>query len=124
MDDLKNAWRLNNHPVIVIASTSEIDRLPVSILKIFKHEINLEVDNKILSSSSTFQRQFLQAPTEAERLALLSDLLKDLILSPDVSLKYIATQTAALLASDLVYLIDMVQTIAMRRTLDMCVILK
>lgn len=54
MDDFKNAWRLNNHPVIVVASTSEFHPLPVPVLKLFQHEINLEVDKQssilILSS--------------------------------------------------------------------------
>lgn len=34
---------------------------------------------------------------------------------------HISTQTAALLASDLVYLIDTVQSISLKRTLDLCV---
>ncbi|GJJ12495.1 hypothetical protein Clacol_006737 [Clathrus columnatus] len=95
--DLKFAWRSNNHPVILMASTSEIDRVPVSVLGSFKHEFTFE------------------APAEAERLALLAGLVKDFYLSPDVSLKSIALQTAAMLASDLVYLVDMVCTNALKR---------
>lgn len=48
----------------------------------------------------------LQAPAEAERLMKLQSMLSGDILSPDVSVKSLAVQTAALVATDLADLCD------------------
>lgn len=47
----------------------------------------------------------LQSPGEGERYEILRSLLTGSILAPDVSLKEVAVQTAALVAADLVDLV-------------------
>ncbi|GAC98613.1 hypothetical protein PHSY_006207 [Pseudozyma hubeiensis SY62] len=73
-------------PVAVFGTTSDPDKCPSGVLGCFKHEV-------------TFN-----APNEAERRAMLEITMKDSILGPDVDLKNLATQTAALVAADLVNL--------------------
>ncbi|SPO32384.1 related to PEX6 - peroxisomal assembly protein [Ustilago trichophora] len=75
-----------NMPVAVFGTTSDPDKCPSGVLGCFKHEV-------------TFN-----APNEAERRAMLEITMKDSILGPDVDLKNLATQTAALVAADLVNL--------------------
>lgn len=67
------------------------------MLTCFKHEITLE------------------APGEAERHEILDCLLDDLIVAPDVSVKEIAIQTAALVAADLANLVSRTKTAAVER---------
>lgn len=57
----------------------------------------------------------LQAPSESERLAMLEVILGDDIISPDVSVKHIAVQTAALVANDLVDLAARARLMATQR---------
>lgn len=73
-------------PVAVFGTTSDPDKCPSGVLGCFKHEV-------------TFN-----APNEAERRAMLEIAMRDSILGPDVDLKNLATQTAALVAADLVNL--------------------
>lgn len=73
-------------PVAVFGTTSDPDKCPSGVLGCFKHEVSFN------------------APNEAERRAILEITLKDSILGPDVDLKNLATQTAALVAADLVNL--------------------
>ncbi len=73
-------------PVAVFGTTSDPDKCPSGVLGCFKHEVAFN------------------APNEAERRAMLEITLKDSILGPDVDLKNLATQTAALVAADLVNL--------------------
>jgi len=80
-----------------MATASEPERIPISVLASFKHEVVFE------------------APNEAERLDILKRLVADVPLSPDVSLKEIATQTAAMVASDLVNLVELAQATALKR---------
>lgn len=61
---------------------------------------------------------FPQAPGEEERLQILRELLKDFPLALDVKIESIATQTAALMAADLVDLIVRVQIAATNRISD------
>ncbi|EPQ30691.1 uncharacterized protein PFL1_01592 [Pseudozyma flocculosa PF-1] len=75
-------------PVAVFGTTSDPDKCPTGVLGCFKHEIAF------------------QAPNEAERLQMLQIALDRVALSPDVDLKNLATQTAALVAADLVNLVS------------------
>ena len=61
---------------------------------------------------------FLQAPDEEERLQILHELLMDFPLALDVKIESVATQTAALVAADLVDLVVRVQTAASNRIVD------
>jgi SpoVK/Ycf46/Vps4 family AAA+-type ATPase len=59
-----------------------------------------------------------QAPNESERYESLNALLVDCNLASDVRLATLATQTAALLASDLVDLVDHAHSNAIERVVD------
>ncbi|EST05947.1 ATPase, AAA-type, core [Kalmanozyma brasiliensis GHG001] len=84
-------------PVAVFGTTSDPDKCPSGVLGCFKHEV-------------TFN-----APNEAERRAMLEITMKDSILGPDVDLKNLATQTAALVAADLVNLASRSKLMSVRR---------
>ena len=53
-----------------------------------------------------------------ERLDILAELLADVPRAPDVSIRAIATQTAAMVASDLVNLVSLVQSISLKRVMS------
>lgn len=97
-------------PVAVFGTTSDPDKCPTGVLGCFKHEISFNVSlsggpvslDRILTQSIC---RLFQAPNEAERLQMLQISLRNLALSPDVDLKNLATQTAALVAADLVNLV-------------------
>lgn len=72
------------HPLLVVATASDSGKIPLSILDQFKHRINCQV------------------PNESQRLAILNSILATAILSPDVSLNELTSQTAAFVPSDLV----------------------
>ncbi|KAK0519341.1 peroxisomal assembly protein, partial [Tilletia horrida] len=84
-------------PIAVFATTSDPDKCPTSVLGCFKHEVAIT------------------APNEAERLEILQTAVKGTALYPDVSLKSLATQTAALVAADLVDLVGRAKLAAMAR---------
>jgi peroxin-6 len=50
-----------------------------------------------------------------ERLDILTRLLKGMPRAPDVSIKAVATQTAAMVASDLVNLVNLAQSTSLKR---------
>jgi peroxin-6 len=85
------------HPVAVFATTCDADKSPIGILACFKHEISLE------------------APNEAERLEIIGNTLVDSVLSPDCSLKSLATQTAAFVPADLASLTARARQAAVER---------
>ncbi|THG96832.1 hypothetical protein EW026_g5078 [Hermanssonia centrifuga] len=87
IESLQEAWALSGFPVIVIGITDHPDQASPQILACFKHTIVFEV------------------PEEGERHVILESLVHDVPLAPDVSLKEIAVQTAALVASDIVDLV-------------------
>lgn len=60
----------------------------------------------------------MQAPNEAARLQIFSSILAADTLSPDVSMNSLATQTAALVASDLVNLCERARRMAVARLLN------
>ncbi|KAF8979816.1 peroxisomal assembly protein [Entomortierella lignicola] len=94
---LGDAFKTMGHPVTVIATTSDIDKVPTSVLGCFLHEIGID------------------APNEAQRLAILKNLTVATPLGPDVSLNALATQTAALVAKDLVDLTGRAGLVAIDR---------
>lgn len=93
------AWKKTGYPLVVVGTASDADKVPVSVLGCFKEELAIE------------------APAETDRLAILQNLLYADALAPDVSVKSIAVQTAALVAGDLVDLVTRVRMTAMDRLL-------
>ncbi|KAH7103789.1 AAA-domain-containing protein [Auriculariales sp. MPI-PUGE-AT-0066] len=102
LEDLQISWRATEHPVFVVATTSEHDRMPPALLACFKHDIVLDT------------------PAEQERLEILQSIVQQSgkVLGPDVSLESLATQTAALVAADLVDLVYRAGLAAIRRGLN------
>ncbi|KAG0308529.1 peroxisomal assembly protein [Dissophora globulifera] len=94
---LGDAFKTMGHPVTVIATTGDIDKVPTSVLGCFLHEIGFD------------------APNEAQRLSILKNLTVTTPLGPDVSLNSLATQTAALVAKDLVDLTGRAGLVAIDR---------
>lgn len=89
IDKLKNkvAATTPYQPVAVFGTTSDAEKCPDGVLACFKHEVTID------------------APNEAERHEILQASAKGSPLSPDANLKEVATQTAALVAADLVDLV-------------------
>ncbi|CAG8479542.1 3558_t:CDS:10, partial [Acaulospora colombiana] len=85
------------HPVLVVGTTSDIDKVPASVIGCFRHEIKFE------------------APDEPSRLEILENLTRETPVAPDVSLSSLATQTAALVAKDLVDLVARAGLAALER---------
>lgn len=75
---------------VLIATTTEIDKVPEGIRGLFTHEIDMT------------------APDEAEREGILRSIIDDagIRLSPDADLGNVAVKTAALVAGDLVDVVD------------------
>ncbi|KAI9280140.1 P-loop containing nucleoside triphosphate hydrolase protein [Umbelopsis sp. AD052] len=97
IQNITNAHSVTGYPVMLVATTSDVDNLPTSILGCFRHELVIE------------------APAEAIRLQMLESLTEKSPLAPDVSLQSLATQTAALVSKDLVDLVGRSGVIAMNR---------
>ncbi|CAG8491490.1 5717_t:CDS:10 [Ambispora leptoticha] len=94
---LVESFKKIGHPVLVIGTTSDIEKIPASVIGCFRHQILFE------------------APAEPVRLAILEQLTIDTPLAPDVSLSSLATQTAALVAKDLADLIARAGLAALER---------
>lgn len=75
---------------VLIATTTEVDKVPEGIRGLFTHEIEMT------------------APDEGEREGILRSIIEDagIRLSPDVDLANVAVKTAALVAGDLVDVVD------------------
>lgn len=75
---------------VLIATTTEVDKVPEGIRGLFTHELEMT------------------APDEKEREGILRGIVEDtgIRLSPDVELSNIAIKTAALVAGDLVDVVD------------------
>lgn len=97
IDGVRKSWGATGYPAIVLGTTCEPASVPLGILACFKHEINFE------------------APNERERLEILSSLLQNSFLAPDVSLVNLATQTAALVAADLTDLVTRAKSRSIER---------
>lgn len=82
---------------VLIATTTEIDKVPDAIRGLFNHELDMS------------------APDEAEREGILQSILADsgMAVSPSVDLASIAVKTAALVAGDLV---DVTERAILNRT--------
>ncbi|KAG2181260.1 hypothetical protein INT43_008843 [Umbelopsis isabellina] len=97
IQNITDSHSSTGYPVMLVATTSDVENLPTSILGCFRHEVVIE------------------APAEAIRLQMLSSLTEKSPLAPDVSLQSLATQTAALVAKDLVDLVARTGVMAMNR---------
>ncbi|KAF1949431.1 AAA-domain-containing protein [Byssothecium circinans] len=75
---------------VLVATTTDIDKVPEGIRGLFTHEIEMS------------------APDEGERQGILRSIIEDsgIRLSPDVDLSSVAVKTAALVAGDLVDVVD------------------
>ncbi|CAL1703853.1 unnamed protein product [Somion occarium] len=83
MENLRENWILTTYPVFVFATTSVTDQVSAPTLALFKHRVVYE------------------SPADSERKTVLETLLAETTLQPDISLKELATETAAFLAGDL-----------------------
>lgn len=97
IQQLNKAHRSTGFPVMVIATTGDIDTLPSSVLSCFRHEVAIN------------------APDESTRLKIMENLLGQSPLSPDISVSNLATQTAALVAKDLVDLVARAGVLSLQR---------
>ncbi|KAJ2554623.1 peroxisomal assembly protein [Coemansia sp. RSA 1933] len=96
--DISRVHRQSGFPIIVIATTSQSDKLPTSLATVFRHEVELSV------------------PDEHTRLMLLNSVAESsLHFAPDADLAYIAQQTASFVARDLAMLIKRAEKHAWRR---------
>ncbi|KAM5535554.1 hypothetical protein V8D89_010721 [Ganoderma adspersum] len=95
---LQPSWNLTGFPVVLVGTTDSHERVPPKILSCFKHEVVFE------------------APGEAERYDILMSVLADSTLAPDVSIKDLAVQTAALVAADLADLVARAKSAAILRS--------
>ncbi|KAI9592330.1 P-loop containing nucleoside triphosphate hydrolase protein [Syncephalis fuscata] len=83
LQKLAMAHQQHGHPIMLVATTDDVDALSVRLLGSFPQQIDL------------------MAPDEQQRRQILDGLLKNTPLALDVSLASIATQTAAFIAKDL-----------------------
>ncbi|KAI7880077.1 AAA-domain-containing protein [Lichtheimia hyalospora FSU 10163] len=97
IENVRAAHASTGFPIMVIATTSDIDALPTSILGCFRHEVVVD------------------APDETARLRVLQNLTCQSPVAPDVSLPTLATQTAALVGKDLVDLVARAGVMALQR---------
>ncbi|GAA5903296.1 AAA family ATPase peroxin 6 [Sporobolomyces salmoneus] len=97
---IRSGFISSSQPVIVLGTTTDIDKLPTGVIGLFKEELSIE------------------APGEPERLAILQNLTSSEHLAPDVSLRSLAVQTAALVANDLVDLVRRAKAAAAERVLS------
>ncbi|GAA5940270.1 hypothetical protein JCM3775_004416 [Rhodotorula graminis] len=99
IETIREGWKSSGHPVVVVATTTDVDKVPTGVVGLFKEEIGIE------------------APGEPERLAILRSLTSADLVAPDVSLRALAVQTAALVANDLVDLVRRARAAAAERVL-------
>ncbi|GAA97207.1 uncharacterized protein L969DRAFT_43069 [Mixia osmundae IAM 14324] len=99
IESIKEGWKRSGAPVVIVGTTFDVDKIPLSVLGCFKQEISIE------------------APSEAERLEILKRVTSNDCVSADVSLRALAVQTAALVAIDLVELVARARTIASMRVI-------
>ncbi|KAJ3397746.1 peroxisomal assembly protein [Lobulomyces angularis] len=92
-----NAREFSRYPVIVVATSLDVEKLSSGLQSCFQHHF------------------IIKPPNELERTIVLENLLKSTRLSPDISLKYLATQTAAFGVGDLVDLVANAGTNAVLR---------
>jgi peroxin-6 len=95
--ECRAAGAATGQPVALIGTTSAADNVPRDMLACFKHEI------------------VLSAPTAPERETILSSVLADTPLAPDVRVSHVAAQGAALNAGDLASLVQRARDTALAR---------
>ncbi|TCD67646.1 peroxisomal assembly protein [Steccherinum ochraceum] len=81
--DTQQAWASTGFPVLVLATTATPEQVPTQVSSLFKHQISMET------------------PEDSERLDILEGLLEETAINPDVSVKELATETAAFVSRDL-----------------------
>ncbi|TKA54821.1 hypothetical protein B0A53_02630 [Rhodotorula sp. CCFEE 5036] len=86
-ETLREGWTSSHWPVIVAATTTDVEKVPTG------------------------------APGEPERLAILRRLTASDLIAPDASLRALAVQTAALVATDLVDLVRRARSAAVERVM-------
>ncbi|KAJ3149447.1 peroxisomal assembly protein [Geranomyces variabilis] len=87
LEMVAKSYKKTGHAVIVVGTTSDLDKVPVGMQSLFRQQVLCE------------------SPSEAMRLHVLSYLMHGVTLSPDVDLAALALQTAALVCRDLVDLV-------------------
>jgi peroxin-6 len=98
---------VSGFPTILIATTTESDAVAPELLTVFKQEVEIKVRAVYVSCvDGQLIYEYSQAPSEIERLDILTQAVGRSRLSPDVDLKYLAAQTAALQAIDLANLVN------------------
>ena len=97
---VRSAFASSSQPVFVLGTTTDVDKLPTGVIGLFKEELSIE------------------APGEAERFAMLRNLTRTEHLAPDVAVRSLAVQTAALVANDLVDLVRRAKAAAAERVLS------
>ncbi|KLO07022.1 AAA-domain-containing protein [Schizopora paradoxa] len=99
ISELSQAWKRTTFPVVVVGTSSQVESIPSGILTCFKQEISCDV------------------PNEREREDILKAASEGDVLGADVSLKNLATQTAALTFSDILDLISRSRLCCIERTM-------
>lgn len=120
------------HPLVVLGTTSESEKCPTGLLALFKHTVQWDAPNEserlsilqgaIMATSTPPPPVPEPVPTVAVGLsesrkaaAPVQDVTGNIVLAPDVTLKSLATQTAALVAADLADLVARAKAAATAR---------
>ncbi|KAG1766092.1 AAA-domain-containing protein [Suillus occidentalis] len=98
--DVEARMKSTGNQIFVIATASDTSKVPAVLLSCFTNEL------------------VLKAPTEAERSSIIHHCMIDVKLASDVSVASFATQTAALVAIDIVDFLAQAEVIAVRDSLD------
>ncbi|KAJ1837040.1 peroxisomal assembly protein, partial [Coemansia sp. RSA 2703] len=98
IENISKAHKDTGFPVVVVASSSQPDKIPASLAAAFRYEIELGV------------------PDERTRLMLLKNIVRSsLPLAPDADIAYVAQQTASFVARDLAALVKRAESHAWKR---------
>ncbi|KAJ2370879.1 peroxisomal assembly protein [Coemansia sp. RSA 2610] len=99
ISNVSQAYRETGYPIIVVATSSQPDKVPTALAAVFRHEIELTV------------------PDESTRRALLQCIARrGMALAADADLAYIAQQTASFVARDLAMLIKRAESRVWKRS--------
>ncbi|KAJ3041360.1 peroxisomal assembly protein [Rhizophlyctis rosea] len=101
MSILREQTKASGHPVILCATTRDVEKVAPATLSVFRHQIACET------------------PSESARQQILSSLLRESHLAPDVDLAQLARQTAAFVHQDLVDLVARAGVGALERVGDL-----
>nr|XP_019010198.1 uncharacterized protein I206_04666 [Kwoniella pini CBS 10737]OCF48979.1 hypothetical protein I206_04666 [Kwoniella pini CBS 10737] len=99
-DLITSAKQSSDWPVVVLGTTVDADAVPNEVLGVFKQDVEIN------------------APNEIERFNILRNTLSTYEISPDIDLKTIARQTAALHAGDINSLILRANDLSLKRVFD------